>query len=96
MYYYSLLFSLYSKGEDELAENQSVCLSEGYVTDTSHPSGHVRQPPTTLHWVRMSSLRIHDNASLSEAMLNSKNRFRAVFIIDPWFASGERKFGVNR
>ena len=44
----------------------------------------------------MSSLRIHDNASLNEAMRSAKARFRAVFIIDPWFASGERKFGVNR
>lgn len=72
-----------------------LCQSEGYSTDTSQPSSR-GEPATTLHWVRMSSLRVHDNASLNEAMLNSKTRFRAVFIIDPWFASGERKFGVNR
>ena len=79
-----------STGEDDLCHS-----SEGYSTDSGLPPNSV-QPSTTLHWVRMSSLRIHDNASLSEAMLNSKTRFRAVFIVDPWFASGEKKFGVNR
>lgn len=80
-------------GEDDV--DGLHCHSEGYNTDTGQHSSH-QQPPTTLHWVRMSSLRIHDNASLSYAMANSKTRFRAVFIIDPWFATGERKFGVNR
>ena len=44
----------------------------------------------------MSCLRVHDNPALNHSISNSKKRFRAVFIIDPWFACGERKFGVNR
>jgi len=65
--------------------------SEGYSTDTSRS---VRQPPTTLHWFRMSALRIHDNPALNHAMQEPGTRFRAVFIIDPWFAT--EKFGAGR
>lgn len=53
-------------------------------------------PPTNLHWVRMSALRVHDNPALSHSMQDSQRRFRAVFIIDPWFFSKEGKIGLNR
>nr|CZT32451.1 Crypto2_SubDo [Suberites domuncula] len=58
-------------------------------------SSSSQQPYTFLHWVRMSSLRCHDNAAFTAAMKNPGTRFRAVFIYDPWFESGQ-KFGLNR
>lgn len=79
-----------SSSEDELG---AVCTSsEGYSSDTDQPL----QPPTTLLWVRVSALRVHDNPALSWAIQEPCTRFRAVFIIDPWFASGEKKLGVCR
>lgn len=55
------------------------------------------EPPTVLHWVRTSSLRVHDNPALYSAMKTSNLRFRAVYVIDPWFISEKRgKFGANR
>lgn len=79
-----------SSSEDELG---AVCTSsEGYSSDTDQPL----QPPTTLLWVRVSALRVHDNPALSWAIQEPYTRFRAVFIIDPWFASGEKKLGACR
>ena len=79
-----------SSSEDELG---AVCTSsEGYSSDTDQPL----QRPTTLLWVRVSALRVHDNPALSWAIQEPCTRFRAVFIIDPWFASGEKKLGVCR
>lgn len=46
------------------------------------------QPPTVLHWVRMSALRIHDNPALQRALMETQHRLRCVFIIDPWFVRG--------
>ena len=94
----SVLYAMLHKDFDSLpkgCDDESDSRSDGYSTDTGLQSSP-DQPPTTLHWVRMSSLRIHDNSSLSHALSNSETRFRAVFIVDPWFATGERKFGVNR
>lgn len=44
----------------------------------------------------MCALRLHDNPALMAALNNPNTRFRAVFIIDTWCATGDKKFGVNR
>ena len=59
--------------------------------DSSPPT----EPPTCLHWVRMSSLRTHDNMAFTAAMDKPGLRFKAALIYDPWFESGQR-FGLNR
>ena len=58
----------------------------------------VEEPPTTLYWVRMSALRIHDNRAFSTAFSDKSRRFRAVFVIDPWYScvDGKQKIGLNR
>ena len=75
-----------------------ICLSGSDEFDEArlplHGNDLTKDPPTCLHWVRMSSLRVHDNAALSAAM-GSGLRFKAVLIYDPWFESGQR-FGLNR
>ncbi|XP_064397582.1 cryptochrome-2-like isoform X3 [Halichondria panicea] len=53
------------------------------------------EPQTCLYWVRMSSLRVHDNPAFTAAMRTAGMRFRAVFMYDPWFESGQH-FGLNR
>ena len=53
------------------------------------------EPPTSLHWFRLDALRLHDNPAFTDAVSCSM-RFRAVFIIDPWFnANYSRGPGVN-
>lgn len=43
-------------------------------------------PPTNLHWFRHDSLRLHDNPSFVECVTAGPGqRFKAIFIIDPWF-----------
>ncbi len=56
------------------------------------------QPPTSLYWVRMSSIRNHDNEAFSNALSEPQARLRCVFIIDPWYmcAQGKKKLGLNR
>ncbi len=44
----------------------------------------------------MSSLRVHDNPALNHALMVPNTRFRAVFIIDPWYTTDKKMFGVNR
>ena len=43
-------------------------------------------PPTTVHWFRLHCLRLHDNPSFADAV-TSGQRFKALFIIDPWFTA---------
>eukprot|EP00731_Ephydatia_muelleri_P029725 Em0021g248a len=69
-----------STSEDVMKRSESPCLST----------------PTVLHWFRMNSLRMHDNPALHKAMTDPARRFRCVFVIDPWFAVGEKRFCVNR
>lgn len=52
------------------------------------------QPPTVVHWVRLSALRLHDNPAFLHGLLDKKRRLRCVFIIDPWFV--QDKIGENR
>ena len=41
-------------------------------------------PATVVHWFRMDSLRLHDNPAFNCAV-TSGLRFKAIFIVDPWF-----------
>jgi len=43
----------------------------------------------------MSSLRINDNQAFNNAMADPTLRFRAIFIMDPWFETRKR-LGLNR
>ena len=43
-------------------------------------------PPTTVHWFRLECLRLHDNPAFTDAV-TSGQRFKALFIIDPWFTA---------
>ena len=72
-------------------ENEKPSASEGYATEKRSESTR-----TVLHWFRMNSLRLHDNPALHQAMIDPVRRFRCLFVIDPWFAVGEKKFCVNR
>ena len=52
-------------------------------------------PPTTVHWFRLDSLRLHDNPAFTNA-ITSGQRLKAIFIIDPWFnANYSRGPGEN-
>ncbi|CAI8045818.1 Cryptochrome-2 [Geodia barretti] len=78
-------------GESLNGPHPAAISSEGCGTETREA---VSQPPTVLHWVRMSALRIHDNPALQQALLDTQRRLRCVFIIDPWFIRG--RIGENR
>lgn len=52
--------------------------------------------PTSLHLFRLNSLRIHDNPALKASLSYPNTQFKGIFILDPWFMSGSKKFGVNR
>eukprot|EP00731_Ephydatia_muelleri_P018970 Em0011g1010a len=39
---------------------------------------------TVVHWFRIDSLRLHDNPAFNYAV-TSGLRFKAIFIVDPWF-----------
>ena len=68
-----------------------------YASSSSTPSSPTPElQPTSLHWFRMSCLRLHDNPALNASLKQSGTRFCGVFIMDPWFTSGEQKFGINR
>ena len=47
-------------------------------------SGGDDETPTSLHWFRMDALRLHDNPAFTKS-LSLGMRFKAVFIINPWF-----------
>ena len=78
--------------EPERERERMTRLSPSYSTETKETV--ISQPPTVLHWVRMSALRIHDNPALRQALLDRQRRLRCVFIIDPWFVGG--RIGENR
>ena len=53
------------------------------------------EPPSVIHWFRMDSLRVHDNPAFNHAV-TSGLRFKAIFIVDPWFnASYKNGLSVN-
>ena len=53
------------------------------------------EPPTTLHWFRIDSLRLSDNPAFHHAV-SSGQRLKALAIVDPWFNSNNRTGpGVN-
>lgn len=50
--------------------------------------------PTNLHWFRLDALRLHDNRAFTEAVTAGPGlRFKAVFIIDPWFNANYSRGG---
>lgn len=50
--------------------------------------------PTNLHWFRLDALRLHDNPSFTEAVTEGPGkRFKAVFIVDPWFNANYNRGG---
>ena len=49
-----------------------------------HEHQKCADPPTVVHWFRMDSLRLHDNPAFNCAV-TSGLRFKAIFIVDPWF-----------
>ena len=53
------------------------------------------EPPTTLHWFRIDSLRLGDNPAFTRAVATGQ-RLKAVVILDPWFNSNNKTGpGVN-
>ena len=53
------------------------------------------EPPTTLHWFRIDSLRFSDNPAFNHA-ISSGQRLKTVVILDPWFNSNNKSGpGVN-
>ena len=68
-----------------------------YLASSSASPSPTKEPrSTSLHWFRMSSLRLHDNPALLSSLNKPNTQFRGVFIVDTWFVSGKQKFGVNR
>lgn len=64
-------------------------------TATSSQMAPEFEPPTSLHWFRIDALRLHDNPAFTDAV-SCGMRFRAIFVIDPWFnANYSRGPGVN-
>eukprot|EP00731_Ephydatia_muelleri_P018955 Em0011g995a len=52
-------------------------------------------PATVVNWFRIDSLRLHDNPAFNYAV-TSGLRFKAIFIVDPWFnASYNSGLSVN-
>ena len=56
----------------------------GGTGQTLQPSLQGGELPTSLHWFRLDALRLHDNPAFTKAVSYGM-RFRAIFIIDPWF-----------
>eukprot|EP00731_Ephydatia_muelleri_P018957 Em0011g997a len=64
------------------------------ITAKKHGLAHIpqrvlgQQPQenlaTVVHWFRIDSLRLHDNPAFNYAV-TSGLRFKAIFIVDPWF-----------
>lgn len=50
--------------------------------------------PTSLHWFRLSALRLHDNPALTASLKYPQTQCRCLVILDPWFIGG--KFSANR
>lgn len=60
----------------------------GVPVDT-HPRVPVNSAPkTNVHWFKLDCLRLHDNPAFNEAVTTGPGkRFKAIFVIDPWFNS---------
>lgn len=51
-------------------------------------------PKTNVHWFRIDALRLHDNPSFIDAVTcGPGQRFKTIFIIDPWFNANYNKQG---
>ena len=57
----------------------------------------VPAPQTNVHWFKLDCLRLHDNPAFNEAVTAGQGkRFKAIFIIDPWFNSNDdRRGGIS-
>ena len=66
------------------------------ASSSASPSPSLPPASTSLHLFRLSSLRLHDNPALCAALKHPGTQFKGIFIVDPWFMTGNRKFGVNR
>ena len=64
------------------------------MNSTSSVLQQQQQPETCVHWFRLDALRLHDNPAFSEAVSCGK-RFKAIFIIDPWFNSNYNRGGPH-
>jgi len=55
------------------------------------------RPKTNVHWFKLDCLRLHDNPAFNEAVTAGQGkRFRAIFIVDPWFNSNDdRRGGIS-
>ena len=67
-----------------------------FACSSSSPSPPLPPMSTSLHLFRLNSLRLHDNPALCASLKYPRTQFKAIFVLDPWFMSGSRKFGVNR
>ena len=76
-----------SQHQVELATQQQYAMYE-QSSVPQMPTG----PPTTIHWFRLDALRLHDNPAFTDAV-TSGQRFKAVFIIDPWFNANYNRGG---
>lgn len=76
------------EGQQQAVEQQllnlSDTLSSGLVEDPPAMSMSDFELPTSLHWFRLDALRLHDNPAFTKAV-SCGMRFKAIFIIDPWF-----------
>ena len=70
--------------------------NEYFASSSASPSPPLPPASTSLHLFRLSSLRLHDNPALTASLKNPCSQFKAIFILDPWFMSGNRKFSANR
>ena len=61
-------------------QQQTIELSPSNYSD----AGDGQEPPTSVHWFRLDALRFHDNPAFTEAV-SCGMRFKAIFIINPWF-----------
>jgi cryptochrome len=74
-------------------QQQLTAMGQGMAVEPSQQQSC--EPPTYLHWFRLDALRLHDNPAFTDAVTCGM-RFRAIFIIDPWFnANYSRGPGVN-
>ena len=82
--------------EDMNFSSDDLSILPYFACSSSSPSPPLPPMSTSLHLFRLNSLRLHDNPALCASLKHSQTQFKAIFILDPWFMSGSRKFGVNR
>ena len=66
------------------------------ASSSASPSPSLPSLSTSLHLFRLNSLRLHDNPALCASLNRPGTQFKGVFILDPFFTSGGRKYGVNK